>query len=151
RDPRGARLGGRRHRVERPRDGARRAGRAARLMPVFGRRPLPDALARALEGFRDTLEPLERARQALTESVPSTRLPGRPLAETLLEFEEEWRACAEAIELGLERAERLRLAAEMPEGFEALIGLLGDLLAPLDAFERAADRFRALRRRARRR
>ncbi len=139
-------------------------------MPVFGRRPLPDALARALEGFRDTLEPLERARQALTESVPSTRLPGRPLAETLLEFEEglraardrmptwrtseleeEWRACAEAIELGLERAERLRLAAEMPEGFEALIGLLGDLLAPLDAFERAADRFRALRRRARRR
>ncbi|HZP90555.1 MAG TPA: hypothetical protein VFC04_06100 [Actinomycetota bacterium] len=137
-------------------------------MPVF-RRPLPDELARALEGFRDTLQPLERARRALTESVPSTRLPGRPLAETLLEFEEglreardrmpawrtgeleqEWRACADAIGAALELAERLRLEAEQPEGFEALIGLVGDLLAPLDAFEQAADRLRGLRRRARR-
>ena len=32
--------------------------------------------------------PLERARAALTASVPGTRLPGRPLAETLSEFED---------------------------------------------------------------
>ncbi|HZP89706.1 MAG TPA: hypothetical protein VFC04_01775 [Actinomycetota bacterium] len=138
-------------------------------MSILRRRPLPDALARALEGFRRTLEPLERAKRALTDSVPSTRLPGRPLAETLLEFEEglraardrmpgwrtselegEWRACADAIETALAGAERLRLEAEVPEGFEALIGTVGDLLAPLDAFERAGDRLRAQARRARR-
>ena len=37
----------------------------------------------------------------------------------------------------------------MPEGFEALVGTIGDLLAPLDAFEEAEERFRSLRRWAR--
>ena len=109
--------------------------------------------------------PLERAKAVLTESVPSTRLPGRPLAETLLGFEEglhevrdgmvRWRAseveevwerASSALDESLALAERLRLEAPEPRGFEQLIGTIGDLLAPLEAFQEAAERFRALRR-----
>ena len=108
---------------------------------------------------------VDRAMAALTEAVPSTRLPGRPLAEALAEFEEglrqakagmgawrrptvegEWQACDGAIEACLAMAERLRVAAPDPEGFEALIGTLDSLLAPLEeAFEAGTERFRALR------
>jgi hypothetical protein len=42
-------------------------------------------------------------------------------------------------------AERVRTDGVPPQGFEGLIGLIGDLLAPLDAFERAVVRFRELR------
>jgi hypothetical protein len=55
---------------------------------VFRRRRLPEHLQRAFGAFEAIVPPLERAKAALTESVPGTRLPGRPLAETLLEFEE---------------------------------------------------------------
>jgi len=42
--------------------------------------------------------------------------------------------------------DRVRTEGVHPEGFEELIGLIGDLLAPLDAFERASERLRELRR-----
>jgi hypothetical protein len=131
---------------------------------VFRRRRLPAELEEAYAAFRATVEPLERGKAALAESVPGTRLPGRPLAETLLEFEqalreaepgmtawrapeveEAWRACDGAIRTCLGMTERMRLDAEAPEGFEALIGTIGDLIAPLEAFEDAERRFRALR------
>lgn len=131
---------------------------------MFRRKRLPSQLEGAYGVFRATVERLERGKAVLTESVPGTRLPGRPLAETLLEFEEAlheaetgmpawrapeveevWRACGEAIRTCLAMAERLRLDAELPEGFEALIGTIGDLMAPLEAFEDAERRFRALR------
>lgn len=131
---------------------------------MFRRKRLPALLERAYAAFRATVGPLERGKAALTESVPGTRLPGRPLAETLLEFEEElreaeagmaswrvpeieeqWRGCDEAIRTCLEMSERLRLTAEMPVGFDALIGTIGDLMAPLEAFEDAERGFRALR------
>lgn len=131
---------------------------------VFRRKRLPVELQVPYDAFLSLVEPLERAKAALTDSVPGTRLPGRPLAETLLEFEEglrevregmpAWRApeveaawlAAEAgLDEALGRAERLRLQAEMPVGFEALIGTIQDLLAPLEAFEEAEARFRALR------
>jgi hypothetical protein len=108
---------------------------------------------------------VEAAKQAMTGTVPSTRLPGTPLAEGILElegrlaaahalmptwhhpdFEKEWQACEEGI------AESLRLAAELREdppelgGFEGLIWAVDRLLQPLEAFEAAADRFRTLRR-----
>jgi hypothetical protein len=110
------------------------------------------------------VERVERAKAALTESVPGTRLPGRPLAETLAEFEEglrearggmdrwrapelqaEWDHAMDAIDECLGMAEELRLRRDPPQGFEALIGTVGDLLAPLEAFEQAAGRFRSLR------
>lgn len=109
---------------------------------------------------------LERAKAALTESVPGTRMPGRALAETLLEFEEglrlvrggmeRWRApeveqawldASQGIDRALALAERVRTEAPEPNGFEALIGLIGELLAPLEPFSAAALRFRDLRRR----
>jgi hypothetical protein len=129
-------------------------------------RRLPEHLHPALDGFRAVVEHVERAKGSMTDAVPTTRLPGRPLAEALLDFEDElaaaqaemprwrtedleteWSACQRALERARDDAEELRLAADAPAGFEALIGTIGDLLAPLDAFAAAADRFRDLRRR----
>jgi hypothetical protein len=128
------------------------------------RRRLPEHLEAPARAFDDLLAPLERAKAALTGSVPGTRLPGRPLAETLSEFEDglrevrdgmdawrspdlelEWEACSRGLDEALEFADRVRTEGVQPEGFEGLIGLIGDLLAPLDAFERASTRFRELR------
>lgn len=110
------------------------------------------------------MPPLERAKAALTESVPGTRLPGRPLAETLLEFEEglrevqdgmdgwrapdveeEWLAASSGLGQARRLAEQIRVEAPDPGGFEGLIGLIGDLLGPLEAFAHAEERFKRLR------
>ena len=128
------------------------------------RRRLPEHLEGPASAFDDLLPPLERAELALTGSVPGTRLPGRPLAETLWEFEDglrevrdgmdDWRSpdiepegevCSRGLDEALALADRVRTEGAHPEGFEGLIGLIGDLLAPLDAFEQAAARFRELR------
>ena len=132
---------------------------------MFRRRHLPPKLERPFEEFRALLGPLELARSVLTEAVPTTRLPGRSFAEVLSEFEEllrgiepampgwratelehEWSTCSRGVQEALSLAERVRLGATGPEGFEGLIGTIGDLLAPLDAFAAAAQRFRDLRR-----
>jgi hypothetical protein len=132
---------------------------------VFHRKQLPEELRGPFEAFEAVLPPLERAKAALTESVPGTRLPGRPLAETLLEFEEglhevqrgmdawrapdveqAWQQASAGLREALAMAERLRLEADVPVGFEALIGTIQDLIAPLEVFETAAARFRSLRR-----
>ena len=123
-------------------------------------RRLPEHLEAPAGAFEDLLLPLERARAVLTQSVPGTRLPGRPLAETLSEFEDglrevrggmdawrspdlepEWDACSRGLDESLALADRVRTEGAHPEGFEGLIGLIGDLLSPLDPFERAAARF----------
>ncbi len=133
-------------------------------MPLLRRKRLSTALFPRFEAFTSVVREIELAKDALTTAVPTTRLPGRPLAEALHAFEErlqtaldgmphwraseletEWLACREAVEGSLDAAERLRLGAIDPAGFEGLIGTIGDLLDPLDAFEAAADRFRALR------
>jgi hypothetical protein len=125
---------------------------------------LPEHLEGPAKAFDDLLPALGRAKTALTGSVPGTRLPGRPLAETLWEFEDglrdardgmdawrspdiepEWEACSRGLDDALALADRVRTEGVQPRGFEGLIGLIGDLLAPLDAFERASARFRELR------
>ena len=132
------------------------------------RRRLPPDLEAPYAAFAATLLALGRGKDALLSSVPTTRLPGRPLAETLVAFEvalaeatetmddwhspavdAAWRAAAAGLAAARDLAERVRLEAAMPEGFEALVGTIGDLLAPLDAFEEAEERFRSLRRWAR--
>lgn len=132
---------------------------------MFRRKRLPESLEGPYAAFEAIVPPLERAKAALTVSVPSTRLPGRPLAETLLEFEEGlaevaegmdawrapdvedvWRAASAGLAEARSLAERVRMQAEPPEGFEGLIGLIGDLLAPLEAFVAARGRFGELRR-----
>jgi FAD/FMN-containing dehydrogenase len=133
---------------------------------AFLRGRLPDHLEARRRAFHDVLPALERAKSALTTAVPGTRLPGRPLAETLLEFEEGlrevragmqawrtpevqevWTRASEGLDEAIDRTERARLAAPAPEGFEGLIGLLADLFVPLESFGDAAERFRELKRR----
>jgi hypothetical protein len=132
---------------------------------ILRRRRLPDHLESPSRAFDELIPSLERAKAALTESVAGTRLPGRPLAESLSEFEDGlrevrarmggWRApeverawldASAGLDGSLELAERVRTEGTPPQGFEGLIALIGDLLAPLDAFDEAVERFRALRR-----
>lgn len=132
---------------------------------ILRRRRVPEELKGPARAFDDVVPVLERAKAALTESVPGTRMPGRPLAETLWEFEtglrevrdrmdgwlapeveEQWVAASAGLDAALALADRVRVEAAAPEGFEGLIGMIGDLLAPLDAFGAAADRFRELQR-----
>ena len=129
------------------------------------RKKLPDDLGRTLAALRDVVGEVEAAKDAMTSTVPSTRLPGTPLAEAIAQFEdqlgralelmptwrhteveEEWIACETGIEESIERARRLR--EDPPElcGFEGLIWVVDQVLAPLEAFEAAAERFRTLRR-----
>ena len=118
-----------------------------------------------LDGLRAVVTEVEAAKDAMTSTVPSTRLPGTPLAEAIAEFEdhlgraqdlmpawrhpeveEEWLACEAGIEESLERARRLREDPPELGGFEGLIRAVDQVLAPLEAFEAAAERFRTLRR-----
>lgn len=128
------------------------------------RRRLPAGLEEPFAAFRRLIQTLERAKAALTASVPGTRMPGRPLAETLLEFEEglhevrrgmdawrvpeledAWLAASRGLAEAAALAARVRTQGSAPEAFEQLIGLIGDLLEPLEAFSPAAGRFRDLR------
>jgi hypothetical protein len=88
---------------------------------------------------------IERAKADLVSAVPSPRgIPGRPLADALLAFEEGlrevtisldepsvWRA---AVDESLRRAERLRLAAPALD-YEGLVEALADLMEPLEAVD----------------
>ena len=108
---------------------------------------------------------IDEAKDAMTATVPTTRLPGRPLVDALSELEEhlgragalmdswrhpaiegEWRACREGLDESLRRAAELRSGAPVRGGFEGLIWAVDRVLAPLEAFEDAAERFRTLRR-----
>jgi hypothetical protein len=131
---------------------------------MFRRRRLPPDLQDAFDAFSSVVASVERGTAALTESVPSTRFGGRPLVDTLLEFEEAlgeavarmpawrrpevedaWVRADAGLQTALERAERVRTEAPDPDGFEGLIGLIGNLLAPLEVVGDAVDAFTALR------
>lgn len=131
---------------------------------ILRRRRLPPALQPAFDAFAAVIADVERAKAALTESVPSTRFAGRPLPDTLLEFEEAlgaadrgmagwrraevedaWRAAHSGLREARALASRLRTEGPDLGGFEGLIGLIGDLLAPLEAFVDAREAFRRLR------
>ena len=122
-------------------------------------------LREPLDALRAVVIGVEAAKDAMTSTVPSTRLPGTPLAEAIAEFEDhlsraqelmpawrhpevedEWLACEAGIDESLERARRLREDPPELGGFEGLIWVVDQVLAPLEAFEAAAERFRTLRR-----
>jgi len=132
---------------------------------MFRRKAIPEDLRSPLEGLRAVVSKVEAAKAAMTATVPSTRLPGTPLAEAIAEFEahltgardlmprwrapeveEEWLGCESGIEESLERARRLREDPPELGGFEGLIWVVDQVLAPLESFEAAAERFRTLRR-----
>jgi len=135
------------------------------MSSIFKRRKLPEELEGSLASLRDVVAQVEAAKDAMTRTVPSTRSAGTPPAEGILELEEqltaaqalmpawrhpelddEWRACDAGIRKSLERARRLREDPPELGGFEGLIWAIDQLLAPLEAFEAAAERFRTLRR-----
>ena len=132
---------------------------------ILRRKRLPAELREPARAFDDLVRFLEGAKAALTEAVPGTRLPGRPLGEALWAFETglgqvrdrmdawrapaveaQWASASAGLAASLALAHRLREEGSKPDGFEGLIGVVGDLLAPLDAFEAAGARFRELRR-----
>lgn len=124
---------------------------------------MPEPLAGPYARFLEVLKSVERAKEAILGAVPAARHPGRPLADALFEFGEElqvargdmagwraaavesdWQSCKLAIEKSFGLAARLRTGA--PDlGFEPLLAAIGDLIAPLEAFEQASERFRSLR------
>jgi hypothetical protein len=132
---------------------------------VLRRKRLSPELDAALVNLRAVVDELEAAKDAMTGTVPSTRSAGTPLAEGILELEQrlttaqelmptwrhpdveaEWLACDAGIRESLERARSLREDPPELGGFEGLIWAVDQLLAPLEAFEAAAERFRTLRR-----
>lgn len=133
---------------------------------MIGRKELPAHLVGPNEAFVSVLAEIEPAKAGLTDVLPGTRLPGRPLRDAATEFrdrlarardlmprwrcpevEEEWRACDLGVDEALHRAERLLGSHEDPTGFEGLLGAVTRLMDPLDPFVGAAERFRRLRRR----
>jgi hypothetical protein len=132
---------------------------------MFRRKRLPREFDPSLNALRAVAHEIEAAKDAMTGTVPSTRSAGTPLAEGILELEQhlraaqalmpawrhpelqdEWRACDAAIRESIERARRMREDPPDLGGFEGLIWAVDRLLAPLEAFEAAAERFRTLRR-----
>jgi hypothetical protein len=132
---------------------------------VLRRKRLPADLLPALGELRAVVEHIEAAKDVMTSTVPTTRSPGTPLPDALLELEEhlgrakeltpawrhpdveaEWRDCDDGIDESLRRATKLREEAPDLGGFEGLIWAVDQVLAPLEAFEAAAERFRTLRR-----
>jgi hypothetical protein len=130
----------------------------------FRRRRLPDDLKAPQRAFEAVLGEVEPAKAALTDVMPSTRMPGRPLPDALWEFDDrlaralelmppwrvpqtevEWSACEAGVVEARERARTLREEAPDLGGFEGLIWAVEQLMDPLGVFEAAAKRFDELR------
>jgi hypothetical protein len=130
---------------------------------ILRRKRSSPELRASFPAFREVLEHLEPAKAALTEVMPTTRMPGRPLPDALVEFEEgleraealmpgwrapalepEWIACERGLVEARERARRFREDAPELGGFEGLIWAVEELMAPLDGFATAVERFREL-------
>jgi hypothetical protein len=130
---------------------------------ILRRKRLPEELHAPFAIFVEVLDEVEPAKSALSSVMPTTRMPGRPLPDALLEFEERlgragelmpgwralevedaWTACDAGLTEALDRSRRLREEAPDLGGFEGLIWVVGELLAPLEPFEGAARCFRDL-------
>ncbi|MGZ5213093.1 MAG: hypothetical protein ACXWYT_05120 [Actinomycetota bacterium] len=130
---------------------------------ILRRKRSSPELQASFAAFCDVLAHLEPAKAALTEVMPTTRMPGRPLPDALVEFEEgleradarmegwrapvlepEWVACERGLVEARERARRFREEAPALGGFEGLIWAVEELMAPLEGFATAAQRFREL-------
>ena len=130
---------------------------------ILRRKRLPPALQEPFVVFGWVLAQIEPAKAALTEVMPTTRMPGRSLPDALIEFERglargadlmpgwradevesEWTACERGLAEALDRAKRFREEAPELGGFEGLIWAVEELLRPLEPFADAAERFREL-------
>lgn len=130
------------------------------------RRELTADLAEAELAFQAVLSELEPGKDAITDVLPGTRMPGRPYHDALAEFrrrlgaaaelmpawrrpetDDVWTACDAGLAAATDLADRARDVAPEVIGFEGLLGLVEELLDPLDPFADAEERFRRLRRR----
>ena len=137
---------------------------------MIRRKELPQELRPAFNAFSEVVEAIEPSKAAVADVLPGTRLPGRPLNDALVEYREgieraqaamggwrrpeveaEWQACAAGLDMAADRAARLVRHQDDPAGFEGLLGTVQALIEPLDPFVAAAERFRSLRVRPRRR
>lgn len=131
---------------------------------ILRKRRLPESLRAAHDVFEAVLGEVEPAKEALTGVMPSTRVPGRPLPDALMEFEghltrarglmpgwrlpeteDEWSSCDAGLTEAAARARRFREEAPDLGGFEGLLWAVEHLMEPLDAFAAAAARFDELR------
>jgi len=131
---------------------------------MFKRKRLPADLVPAHAAFHAALAEVEAGKAALAGVMPTTRLPGRPLPDALLEFEDrmaaavalmpqwradpvetEWSACSAGLADARDRARGFREEGPELGGFEGLIWAVEELLSPLVPFEGAAIAFRDLR------
>ncbi len=131
---------------------------------IFRRRRLPSELEAPHATFMQVLAEVEPAKEALTDCMPTTRMPGRPLPDALIEYESHveraaalmpgwrceameqvWRGCAAGLDEALALARRLREEAPDLGGFEGLLGTVESLFDPLRLFEDAEKRFDALK------
>ena len=131
---------------------------------MFRKKRLPEDLVPAYAGFLAVLAEVEAGKEALAGVMPTTRLPGTPLPDALLEFEDRtaraadlmgvwrvprlrqhWDACDRGLVEARDRARRFREEGPDLGGFEGLIWAVEELMTPLEPFEAAALGFRALR------
>ena len=136
---------------------------------MIGRKELPAHLVAPYGAFLAVLEEVEPAKAGLADVLPGTRLPGRPLRDAVAEYrrrsvaaqrlmpawrsdemEAEWKACDRGLQDAVARAERVLASPHDPVGFEGLLGTVERLMDALEPFALAGERFRGLRRRARR-
>jgi len=133
---------------------------------MFRRKALPEGLIPSFRAFHAVLDEIEPAKAGLTDVVPGTRLPGRPLDDALEEFvarltrardamptwrcaelEDEWSACRDGLEIALHRATELLEDGYAAGGFGSLLEVVERSLDPLEPYAHAEDRFASLRRR----
>jgi len=131
---------------------------------IFRRKELPPELRPAEAAFALVLGELEPGKVAITDVLPGTRMPGRPLHDALEEYErrlgaasalmpgwrrpeleDQWLACETGLSVALSLTRRAREEALDVVGFEGMLGLVEELLDPLDPFADAEARFRQLR------
>jgi hypothetical protein len=133
---------------------------------MFRKKRLPAELAPAFDAFQRVLDEIEPAKAGLTDIVPGSRLPGRPVGDALDEFvtradrasalmsawrrpelETVWSACAEGLIEA--RADAAALLEEPTEaaGFGDLLAIVERILDRLEPFAEAEARFGELRRR----
>jgi hypothetical protein len=135
---------------------------------IFRRKELPPELRPAEAAFELVLGELEPGKVAITDVLPGTRMPGRPLHDALQEYERrlaaasvlmpgwrrseleaQWVACDAGLSAARSLTRRAREEALDVVGFEGMLGLVEELLDPLDPFAEAEARFRQLRGRRR--
>jgi hypothetical protein len=135
---------------------------------MFGRKTMPERLRPAYEVFLAQAERVEAARSALLRCLPVGRVDPAPIpvgldlvgdelrevaadlgAWRVPEVERDWQAVAEAVAEAQAAIPEAHRVAGTTRELEELLEAIGEVVAPLDAWGTAEQRWRALRERTR--